>query len=76
MEMDFHVYGKTKLIIITFLTISVIGISSALPKTPRNSSSSNSTTQINSKSVLVALLDSHYTELAELVEKALLQGRL
>ncbi|KAH7841123.1 hypothetical protein Vadar_025840 [Vaccinium darrowii] len=29
-------------------------------------------TQINSNSVLVALLDSHYTELAELVEKALL----
>ncbi|XP_071725193.1 fasciclin-like arabinogalactan protein 17 [Rutidosis leptorrhynchoides] len=28
--------------------------------------------QINSNSVLVALLDSHYTELAELVEKALL----
>lgn len=33
---------------------------------------SNSTGQINSNSVLVALLDSHYTELAELVEKALL----
>ncbi|XP_076955410.1 fasciclin-like arabinogalactan protein 17 [Bidens hawaiensis] len=29
-------------------------------------------TQINSNSVLVALLDSHYTELSELVEKALL----
>lgn len=28
--------------------------------------------QINSNSILVALLDSHYTELAELVEKALL----
>lgn len=28
--------------------------------------------QINSNSVLVALLDSHYTELAELIEKALL----
>ncbi|KAM7265142.1 hypothetical protein ACFE04_002825 [Oxalis oulophora] len=32
----------------------------------------NSTSQISSNSVLVALLDSHYTELAELVEKALL----
>ncbi|KAL4290919.1 hypothetical protein GQ457_14G021200 [Hibiscus cannabinus] len=32
----------------------------------------NHTGQINSNSVLVALLDSHYTELAELVEKALL----
>ena len=28
--------------------------------------------QINSNSILVALLDSHYTELAELVEKAML----
>ncbi|KAI3822674.1 hypothetical protein L1987_10269 [Smallanthus sonchifolius] len=32
----------------------------------------NASTQINSNSVLVALLDSHYTELSELVEKALL----
>ncbi|KAK7261140.1 hypothetical protein RIF29_27444 [Crotalaria pallida] len=32
----------------------------------------SSTSQINSNSVLVALLDSHYTELAELVEKAML----
>ncbi|KAJ9540080.1 hypothetical protein OSB04_026586 [Centaurea solstitialis] len=35
-----------------------------------------SVTQINSNSVLVALLDSRYTELAELVEKALLLQRL
>ncbi|KAM7532232.1 hypothetical protein LguiB_035642 [Lonicera macranthoides] len=33
---------------------------------------SEKSSQINSNSVLVALLDSHYTELAELVEKALL----
>ncbi|VFQ59246.1 unnamed protein product [Cuscuta campestris] len=33
---------------------------------------SASVSQINSNSVLVALLDSHYTELSELVEKALL----
>ncbi|KAE9585337.1 putative FAS1 domain-containing protein [Lupinus albus] len=39
-------------------------------------SSSSSTTQINSNSILVALLDSHYTELAELVEKALLLQKL
>ncbi|KAJ0488324.1 putative fasciclin-like arabinogalactan protein/17/18 [Helianthus annuus] len=33
----------------------------------------NSTSpQINSNSVLVALLDSHYTDLSELIEKALL----
>lgn len=37
-----------------------------------SSSSSSSTVQINSNSILVALLDSHYTELAELVEKAML----
>ncbi|CAI8616947.1 unnamed protein product [Vicia faba] len=36
------------------------------------SSSSSSTSQINSNSVLVALLDSHYTELVELIEKAML----
>ncbi|KAK4800186.1 hypothetical protein SAY86_025551 [Trapa natans] len=36
------------------------------------SSSNSSSVQINSNSVLVALLDSHYSELAELVEKALL----
>lgn len=37
-----------------------------------NSSTTTALTQINSNSVLVALLDSHYTELSELVEKALL----
>nr|BAE71191.1 hypothetical protein [Trifolium pratense] len=37
-----------------------------------SSSSSLPTSQINSNSVLVALLDSHYTELAELIEKAML----
>ncbi|XP_074294982.1 fasciclin-like arabinogalactan protein 17 [Silene latifolia] len=39
-------------------------------------SSSSSPSQISSNSVLVALLDSHYTELAELVEKALLLHKL
>uniref|UniRef100_A0A0E0LHE3 FAS1 domain-containing protein n=1 Tax=Oryza punctata TaxID=4537 RepID=A0A0E0LHE3_ORYPU len=37
-----------------------------------SSSSGAASTGVNSNSVLVALLDSHYTELAELVEKALL----
>lgn len=41
-----------------------------LPKS--SSSSAAAASQINSNSILVALLDSHYTELAELVEKALL----
>ncbi|KAJ3674558.1 hypothetical protein LUZ60_005174 [Juncus effusus] len=40
--------------------------------TPSSTSTSSSSPAINSNSVLVALLDSHYTELAELVEKALL----
>lgn len=39
---------------------------------PPSKNSSNSQVAISSNSVLVALLDSHYTELAELVEKALL----
>ncbi|XP_028777662.1 fasciclin-like arabinogalactan protein 15 [Neltuma alba] len=38
--------------------------------------SSSGSGQINSNSILVALLDSHYTELAELVEKALLLQKL
>ncbi|XP_047315419.1 fasciclin-like arabinogalactan protein 16 [Impatiens glandulifera] len=70
-------------ICIVFL-ILLFGISSALPGESaqttgkRSSSSSKPLTagQINSNSVLVALLDSHYTELAELVEKALLLQRL
>ncbi|KAK7244759.1 hypothetical protein RIF29_39585 [Crotalaria pallida] len=41
-----------------------------------SSSSSSTVSQINSNSILVALLDSHYTELAELVEKALLLQKL
>uniref|UniRef100_A0A5B7AIG5 Putative fasciclin-like arabinogalactan protein 17 n=1 Tax=Davidia involucrata TaxID=16924 RepID=A0A5B7AIG5_DAVIN len=57
-----------------FFLTALFGFSAALPdeypKT-KHSSPSNSA-QINSNSVLVALLDSHYTELAELVEKALL----
>ncbi|OWM73602.1 hypothetical protein CDL15_Pgr026701 [Punica granatum] len=42
----------------------------ALPESSR--AAGGSAGQINSNSILVALLDSHYTELAELVEKALL----
>ncbi|KAK9727076.1 hypothetical protein RND81_05G256700 [Saponaria officinalis] len=69
-----------------FLIFSLLLISSsALPARLTKSSSSSSvsmssmsssSTQINSNSVLVALLDSHYTELAELVEKALLLQKL
>ncbi|XP_074268096.1 fasciclin-like arabinogalactan protein 16 [Silene latifolia] len=57
-----------------FFAVSV----SALPARPAKSSSSRSQSPspIHSNSVLVALLDSHYTELAELVEKALLLQKL
>lgn len=63
MAMDFYINAvlTTHLLLILFTGISV-----ALPEY------SNPSSQINSNSVLLALLDSHYTELAELVEKALL----
>jgi uncharacterized surface protein with fasciclin (FAS1) repeats len=63
----------------------LLSMASALPENPlprttfpssiadtSSSTSIGAGTGINSNSVLVALLDSHYTELAELVEKALL----
>lgn len=62
--MDPKVYGVS-----TLFFCAILVLSSALPQ---KSSSSASSSSINSNSVLVALLDSHYTELAELVEKALL----
>jgi len=43
---------------------------------PSNTAAGIGAAQINSNSVLVALLDSHYTELGELVEKALLLATL
>ncbi|KAG2332694.1 hypothetical protein Bca52824_003874 [Brassica carinata] len=58
----FSYYVISKLLLILLTT----SIATALPDTKPVSG------QINSNSVLVALLDSHYTELAELVEKALL----
>ncbi|CAN0847690.1 Fasciclin-like arabinogalactan protein 17 [Linum grandiflorum] len=60
--MDPPIYG------VSFLFFLLLSTSTALP--------SKSTNQINSNSVLVALLDSHYTELSELVEKALLLPEL
>ncbi|KAE8683205.1 Fasciclin-like arabinogalactan protein 18 [Hibiscus syriacus] len=56
-------------LLLLLLQISCSKHSLALQET---SPATNHTGQINSNSVLVALLDSHYTELAELVEKALL----
>ncbi|XP_047311356.1 fasciclin-like arabinogalactan protein 16 [Impatiens glandulifera] len=77
--MDSQIYGSSKLVCVVFLSI-LLGLSTALPEesapaTVKRLSSSKPLSvgqQINSNSVLVALLDSHYTELAELVEKALL----
>ncbi|XP_057512178.1 fasciclin-like arabinogalactan protein 16 [Actinidia eriantha] len=68
--MDPQINGVPKIFLFLLLPAIIIQISTALPTKHQSSSPSN--TQINSNSVLVALLDSHYTELAELVEKALL----
>ncbi|PON42068.1 FAS1 domain containing protein [Parasponia andersonii] len=71
--MEPRVYGVSFFLLLFFSSFS--DSIAALPRNPpqkSSSSSSSSSGQINSNSVLVALLDSHYTELAELVEKALL----
>ncbi|XP_071738909.1 fasciclin-like arabinogalactan protein 15 [Rutidosis leptorrhynchoides] len=57
-------YDAFKLLFFFTIVLNAAALQTQNPK-------SNST-QINSNSVLVALLDSHYTELSELVEKALL----
>ncbi|KAI3991343.1 hypothetical protein MKX01_034662 [Papaver californicum] len=72
--MDFQIHGVvSKTIFSVFTFLSIVGTIYASAALPLNSSSS---VQINSNSVLVALLDSHYTELSELVEKALLLQKL
>ncbi|KAK4759599.1 hypothetical protein SAY87_022730 [Trapa incisa] len=70
-----HVDGVSMLLFTIFLIyFSIVLPTLALKPSTKLSSTSSiaSSGQINSNSVLVALLDSHYTELAELVEKALL----
>ncbi|KAI3683711.1 hypothetical protein L1987_84224 [Smallanthus sonchifolius] len=62
--MDSQIYGALNLIVFFLTAINVNAL--------QLQTSKSSSTQINSNSVLVALLDSHYTELSELVEKALL----
>ncbi|KAF3442779.1 hypothetical protein FNV43_RR16696 [Rhamnella rubrinervis] len=72
--MDSPIYGVS-IFFSFFLFLSLPASSfAALPRNNPSSKPSNSSAsgQINSNSVLVALLDSHYTELAELVEKGLL----
>ncbi|XP_010553413.1 PREDICTED: fasciclin-like arabinogalactan protein 16 [Tarenaya hassleriana] len=68
--MDSLFYGVSKLLLFSLFSASIAVAFSEKPIS--SSSSSSGSGQINSNSVLVALLDSHYTELAELVEKALL----
>lgn len=82
--MDFQIYGVSHQFLIStvffffFLTVATTALRDNININPsaKHSSSSSApaaaTAQINSNSVLVALLDSHYTELSELVEKALL----
>ncbi|XP_022748193.1 fasciclin-like arabinogalactan protein 17 [Durio zibethinus] len=72
--MNSNVYGVSSSKIVFFIFLFFVSFAiAALPQNPSGKSfSSSASGQINSNSVLVALLDSHYTELAELVEKALL----
>ncbi|CAK9160848.1 unnamed protein product [Ilex paraguariensis] len=70
--MDSQIYGVSNfkhLIMLMFLSL-MITRSATLQDNPVTKHPTSP--QINSNSVLVALLDSHYTELSELVEKALL----
>ncbi|KAJ8534079.1 hypothetical protein K7X08_007403 [Anisodus acutangulus] len=70
--MDFQIYGITITVILLF---SITTSATTFQEHPNGTTSKSSTLavpQINSNSILVALLDSHYTELSELVEKALL----
>ncbi|KAL1298875.1 hypothetical protein AAHE18_18G064100 [Arachis hypogaea] len=62
----------THLLLLLFFLFFGVGFSENTNPRLLASPSLLSTTQINSNSILVALLDSHYTELAELIEKAML----
>ncbi|XWS43315.1 hypothetical protein CRYUN_Cryun16bG0092400 [Craigia yunnanensis] len=73
MYSSFYGVSSSKIFFFFFFFFFVSFSIAALPQNPSGKSfSSSASGQINSNSVLVALLDSHYTELAELVEKALL----
>uniref|UniRef100_A0A0D3GMJ7 FAS1 domain-containing protein n=1 Tax=Oryza barthii TaxID=65489 RepID=A0A0D3GMJ7_9ORYZ len=69
--------GAPALLLLPFLLLLLAAAAAAAPpEQPALSNNSSGggapSSGVNSNSVLVALLDSHYTELAELVEKALL----
>ncbi|XP_057980726.1 fasciclin-like arabinogalactan protein 15 [Malania oleifera] len=57
-------------LLLLLLNLLFLSAATSTPVLPHKQTPSSP--QINSNSVLVALLDSHYTELAELLEKALL----
>ncbi|CAH9135054.1 unnamed protein product [Cuscuta epithymum] len=75
--MDFRGYGRLYKLFFFFSLVAVVllhwgtATSSALPEEIPSKKNSVSRT-ISSNSVLLALLDSHYTDLSELMEKALL----
>ncbi|XP_010248022.1 PREDICTED: fasciclin-like arabinogalactan protein 17 [Nelumbo nucifera] len=70
--MESEIYGASKLFYLSFLLFFVANGAALSGNSGVKQSSPSNSGQINSHSVLVALLDSHYTELSELVEKALL----
>ncbi|GAA0173780.1 hypothetical protein LIER_27328 [Lithospermum erythrorhizon] len=71
--MDFLIYGFHNLLCLTIFTfLSLTSSTLARNQPTKHFPNSNSSAQINSNSVLVALLDSQYTELSELIEKAML----
>ncbi|RWW24524.1 hypothetical protein GW17_00011182 [Ensete ventricosum] len=80
--MDRPSLGGATALLLLLLAAGVVAASSSSSPSSKASTESDASVatlatassggQINSNSVLVALLDSHYTELAELVEKALL----
>ncbi|XP_031128491.1 fasciclin-like arabinogalactan protein 15 [Ipomoea triloba] len=71
--MDSQIYGLCKVFaFLAFFFCPALTGATLQENPPGKGGAANSAAQINSNSVLVALLDSHYTELSELVEKALL----
>ncbi|KAI3419045.1 Str_synth domain-containing protein [Psidium guajava] len=74
--MDVRIDGVPTAFFFLASLLFLAGMCPALPEhshpRPTSAAAGSGPGQINSNSILVALLDSHYTELAELVEKALL----
>ncbi|PHT71194.1 Fasciclin-like arabinogalactan protein 17 [Capsicum annuum] len=67
--MDFQIYGITNLFLLSIVLFCCVCSTAFVQE---NANSKPQVAAVNSNSILVALLDSHYTELSELVEKALL----